>query len=272
MPSDVDICNQALSLIGHSPSKVTSLSGTDTTSVLCNLWFATTRDQLLQEHTWDFATKRAALVPNTTEPVFGYAYSYDLPSDFLRVVISSFEDEGYVTGGDYRIVGNNLYSNTGPGDTVAITAATQANPVVLTAAGHGLGDGVEAYVEDVAGMTEINDTVFTVDNPTTNTIELKGVNGSAYTAYSSGGTVRQLNVAIEYLFSETTTANWPAVFVDLMAYRLAAVFAIRITDNANIAEGMWNVYNRKLALARNVDAMQGTPRNTEAFLWTASRL
>lgn len=73
-------------------------------------------------------------------------------------------------------------------DPLTITGATQANPVVITSAGHGLSNGYTVLIEDVVGMTEINDRTFTVANVTTDTFELSGEDGTGHTAYSSGGT------------------------------------------------------------------------------------
>ena len=76
---------------------------------------------------------------------------------------------------------------------VNISGITQANPAVVTAVSHGLEDGELVYIEDVVGMTEVNYTIFTVANKTANTFELSGVDSSAYTAYSSGGTTEQID-------------------------------------------------------------------------------
>ena len=74
---------------------------------------------------------------------------------------------------------------------------TQANPGVVTATAHGLPDGMPVLISGVAGMTQVNDTLFTVTNKTANTFELytagntpAAVNTSVppYTAYTSGGT------------------------------------------------------------------------------------
>jgi len=70
---------------------------------------------------------------------------------------------------------------------VSITGATQANPVVITAGSHGYSNGDQVFIDGVVGMTELNGRWFTVANKTGNTFELTGVNGSTYTAYSSGG-------------------------------------------------------------------------------------
>jgi len=74
-----------------------------------------------------------------------------------------------------------------------ITGATAANPVVITATSHGYSDGDEVTITSVVGMTEINNRRFIVANKTANTFELTSqaaganIDGSAFTAYSSGG-------------------------------------------------------------------------------------
>ena len=72
--------------------------------------------------------------------------------------------------------------------TKAISGATKANPVVITATGHSYSNGDRVFISGVAGMTELNNREFTVANQTTNTFELSGIDGSAFTTYTSGGT------------------------------------------------------------------------------------
>lgn len=73
-----------------------------------------------------------------------------------------------------------------------ITGATQANPVVITSAGHSLQNGQQVYITGVAGMTEINNQLYTVGGVTSTTFQLTGINGTAFTAYTSGGTWNQV--------------------------------------------------------------------------------
>ena len=69
-----------------------------------------------------------------------------------------------------------------------ITGATAANPVVITSAGHGFSNGDKISISKVVGMVELTvETAFTIANKATNTFELSGVDGSSYTAYTSGG-------------------------------------------------------------------------------------
>lgn len=80
---------------------------------------------------------------------------------------------------------------------ISITGATAADPVVITAASHGLSDGDIVDISDVVGMTELNNNQYKVANKTANTFELTDINddsdidGSAFTAYVSGGYVRK---------------------------------------------------------------------------------
>lgn len=69
----------------------------------------------------------------------------------------------------------------------AITDATNASPIVITSAGHGLLDGMRVTVEDVEGNTAANGD-FEVANKTTNTFELSGSSGNG--AYTANGTWR----------------------------------------------------------------------------------
>lgn len=77
--------------------------------------------------------------------------------------------------------------------TLTITAITQANPAVVTVSSLGtLQDGDQIVIQDVSGMTEVNfdgSNIYTVANSAGSTFELSGIDSSAYTAYSSGGTV-----------------------------------------------------------------------------------
>jgi hypothetical protein len=73
----------------------------------------------------------------------------------------------------------------------AITGATAANPVVLTIASHGYTTGDLVLLENVGGMVELNDRYLTVLALTANTVALQSLDGSTFTAYTSGGTAKK---------------------------------------------------------------------------------
>lgn len=72
--------------------------------------------------------------------------------------------------------------------TKPITGVTAANPPVVTATAHGYTNGQLVFIDSVGGMTQLNKRLFVVASQTTNTFELKGIDGTGYTAYTSGGT------------------------------------------------------------------------------------
>jgi len=76
--------------------------------------------------------------------------------------------------------------------SVAISAATAANPVRVTTATHNLSNGDKVWINGVVGMTEINNRIYEVTNKDATHFDLLDVDGSAYTAYASGGFVTRM--------------------------------------------------------------------------------
>lgn len=73
---------------------------------------------------------------------------------------------------------------------ITITDITQAMPCLVTATGHGLASGDKVHVASVAGMTELNGRVFTIDRIGDDTFALRGEDSRQHTAYTSGGVGR----------------------------------------------------------------------------------
>ena len=114
-----------------------------------------------------------------------------------------------------------------------ITVATQANPCVVTAVAHGFSSGDLIYISGVVGMTQLNARLFTIANVTANTFELSGVNSTAYTAYSSGGTASPSAVP----FFHTASGSF-LIKVQMQDHGLAAgnsiVFPISTTLQSSV--------------------------------------
>ena len=94
-----------------------------------------------------------------------------------------------------------FYRNNGPvlEATQALSAATAANPVVITYVGADPTNGDHIEIASVVGMTELNGRRFKVANVNAgaNTLELQdlegnNINGTTYTAYVSGGTLARV--------------------------------------------------------------------------------
>lgn len=83
MASVIEICNRALSNIGNSRS-INSLTEASKEAGQCSLHFDSCRDAALADFDWNFATKRLALA-DTNNPPPDWAYSYQYPTDCLRI-------------------------------------------------------------------------------------------------------------------------------------------------------------------------------------------
>ncbi len=80
---------------------------------------------------------------------------------------------------------------TSLGPARAITGATAANPVVVTAVGHGFETGDLVVIRSVVGMRQLNEHAFRITRIDADRFSLNGVNGTGYTAYTSGGTAAE---------------------------------------------------------------------------------
>lgn len=78
------------------------------------------------------------------------------------------------------------------GPVVNINGATQTNPVVVsTLTPHGFVNGDTVFIQNVTGMTPINNGEFIVANATLSTFQLTGVDGTGFPAYIAGGIVQK---------------------------------------------------------------------------------
>lgn len=90
----------------------------------------------------------------------------------------------------YRVYGSTgalMANGTGSAskkDTGTVTGATQATPIVITSASHGLKTGVRVTVTDVGGNTNANTTT-TITRVDDNSFQLDSTVGNG--AYTSGG-------------------------------------------------------------------------------------
>ena len=106
-----------------------------------------------------------------------------------------------------------------PGEVATITGATAADPVVITATAHGLSNDDTVMIDYVVGMTQLNGNTYTVAGATADTFQLSGVDGSAYTAYGSGGTVIQHRIYRDNKGNKNDTQSMTA-FVERTGYDL----------------------------------------------------
>ena len=104
MASVIEICNRALDKLGQG--SITSLGDGTTAANLCNRNYAVTRDQLLRDHPWNFAVRRAQLAPSAQAPSWGFSTKFPFPNDYLRLL------EVYnLSTNDYQVEGRAILAN-----------------------------------------------------------------------------------------------------------------------------------------------------------------
>jgi len=109
--SDVEICNAALTKLGADT--ITALNDNNNRARVMNLRYATVRDAELRRRRWKFSIKRASLPALSATPLSDYAYQYQLPVDFLRL-IEGGDIQSIADLSDFRTVnGQALYSIEG---------------------------------------------------------------------------------------------------------------------------------------------------------------
>jgi hypothetical protein len=118
MASKVEIMNMASLELGDeiimSEDEDTKIART-----MKALW-PTTVKECLEDHTWGFAKKRATLAQLTAAPEHGYAYAYQLPADFIRMVYMGVPDDEY----DWSIENGLLLTDEGAAEITYIYNVT----------------------------------------------------------------------------------------------------------------------------------------------------
>jgi len=108
MTDAVSICNLALQRVGAK--SISSLSEDTTAGRACNRVYGQARDSELRSHSWAFARERVKVAADSTDPTFGAAKRYALPSDSLRILPTNGVD-GTDTQDDFEIFGKFIHTD-----------------------------------------------------------------------------------------------------------------------------------------------------------------
>lgn len=129
-------------------------------------------------------SNRFLLLPNAKQNIFNGTIDLDTnPMYAVALHADLVPTMAMLTYGDLAIASSG-----------AITGATQANPVVITATAHGRVTGDRVSFAGIVGMTQLNGNTYNITVIDANSYSLQsavtGVNvdGTAFTAYTSGGT------------------------------------------------------------------------------------
>jgi hypothetical protein len=170
-----------------------------------SIFWAAREDGQLCSMTFEKSQNVFAWSRHTTDGEYrSVAVLDDTPEDSIYTVVKRTIDgstKRYVErfkAREFNNIEDNFFVHSGL-ESVAvtdftITDATQADPVVVTAAGHGLSNGDNVRIVMNQGMVELHGNVYTVANSTASTFELKNengtedVDGTGFTAFSGTGT------------------------------------------------------------------------------------
>ena len=110
----IGLSNRALVKLGAAP--IGGFDDGTAEAEAAGALYEATRDALLSAHPWSFATAQADLARLAGEPLADFAYAYQLPPDFLRVLSAGPDGRG--AGLTYRINGSRLLCDA---DAVVLT-------------------------------------------------------------------------------------------------------------------------------------------------------
>ena len=109
MASEVQIINEALGELGEP--EIVSRSDNTPQANAADRFFDNAKKQLLEDGKWRFAAKYSNLGQIATAPAFKYAYQYQLPSDFIRLIELNEVDVDNVTVPLHERVQDALYTD-----------------------------------------------------------------------------------------------------------------------------------------------------------------
>lgn len=139
-----------------------------------------------------------ALATSGSPPYPNDYYELGLPLPELKPTATAASFEARTISSIARDTGGTVTVTTG-GEIKEITNITQANPAVVTCAGHGYTGAEQVYISSVGGMTEVNDTTYTIAVLSDDTFFLRDngtlvpIDSTGWGAYTSGGTVAAIS-------------------------------------------------------------------------------
>jgi len=267
----LQICNLGLSYLKvPTVDSITVIAAPQKeVKTICAQWYDLSRQEALRAHPWNFAKGGAKLAKSTTAPSSpDFDSKFPLPSDFLRLRFIGSNNYGLVgvdfdfESNDYLLANRDIVVH----QSSVITGITAADPGVVTSVAHGLANGDTVLIEDVVGMTTVNDTRYVVANKTDDTFELTteagvDVDTSAYTAYASGGTVTQVDtIKIGYIKDVEDVTYFDPLFVTYLSLVFAKNICYGVTGKTTLRRDIRDMLFETGVQARAINGQDKPPR------------
>lgn len=126
--TQIALYNVALGLVGDAFATGTTDDSREVRA--CNRMYEPSRDFILGSHFWNCAMRRnASLARVSDQPLWGYTYAYQLPSDCLRVKLVEAND-------DWKLEGSTIvtdYDSCAIVYTARITDVSKFSPTLFQA-------------------------------------------------------------------------------------------------------------------------------------------
>lgn len=125
MASAVDICNQALGMLGSF--LIASLTEDSKAAKLCNNQYEATRDAVFRSYPWNCLMTRQTLAETATTPTWGYEHQYTLPTDPFCLRVLNMEEHDDDSEVDFVIEGRLLLTDADSCNILYIGRVTDPN-------------------------------------------------------------------------------------------------------------------------------------------------
>lgn len=117
----LEMTNAALLRLGAN--RISGFDDKTAEAVVTNEIILPLQKALISSHPWGFATTQTELSESSSPPIADFDKSFDLPSDFLRVISAGTGNKG--SGLEYRIHHKKLHCNA---DNVKLTYIFEPSP------------------------------------------------------------------------------------------------------------------------------------------------
>lgn len=159
----VQISNLALTNLGIS-TLIAELNEASNEARICNLWYEQTRDTVLQDFPWPFATRRVTLAELSDTPATDWDYVYAYPTDCLlarAIVLQGIRKPRNDLRIEFEIAYNGtqrvIYTDQIAAEliyTAKVTDPTQFDPLFVMAMSWALAAAIApALVGQIAGQS-----------------------------------------------------------------------------------------------------------------------
>ena len=120
MASSVEICNMALTSIGHKT--ITSLAEETEVARKCNIYYQQVVDAVIRAYPWNCAMARTALVQFEDAPAFGFSYRYALPQDPYCLRVLQLEEKSM----KFKVEGRELLTDEATANIIYLKRVSPA--------------------------------------------------------------------------------------------------------------------------------------------------